>query len=168
MVVGDPRRPLGVIVRLAEAAGVGELQADEQVVERAELLDGGRRGSSSSSGGEAARLFRAWRASGWGSPGRRAARRPLRRPRSASRRCGRSSASGAACSRSASRRGWRPNLPSDGCTSDCRRESRRPSSGAASGEPSAAVRIASSSGKSRPSSARRAEGVDVFSWATLV
>ena len=38
MVIRDPRRTLVMIVRLAEAARVRELQADEQAVERAERL----------------------------------------------------------------------------------------------------------------------------------
>ena len=40
--IGDPRLEPLVIVRLAEPAGVRELQADEQVVERAERLAVGR------------------------------------------------------------------------------------------------------------------------------
>jgi hypothetical protein len=39
VMVRDPRRPLGVIGRFAKAAGVSELQADEQPVERAGLFE---------------------------------------------------------------------------------------------------------------------------------
>ncbi len=43
VVVGDPRLELVLVVGFAEAAGVGELEADEEVVDRAEGGAGGRR-----------------------------------------------------------------------------------------------------------------------------
>ena len=135
MMIGDPRLELLVIVGLAEAARVRELQADEQIVESCRTARDGPACSSSSSAARPARFVRrGQRLIGIG-PAVGLHGRRLAAPDELRAAAAEVPPAPQRVARWASRRGWRPSLPSDGCTSGCRRGSRRSSIGAASGEP---------------------------------
>ena len=135
--IGDARlRPL--VVRPGEAARVGELQADDQVVvgrwSRCGRRDRAQRGEV----GERSLVDRR-AGSGW--PGRRGGRRRPRRPRSASRRSSRSAPSaGGQVGRAAVGR-CRPSPPSAGSRTGCRPSACRPSRRASSTGVAAGPRV---------------------------